>query len=335
MDIEALRAFVVVAETGLFQAAADELGISQQAISKRIMGLEKNLGVVLLVRTSRGSRPSVDGQVFLPHAKNVLAALEQAEQAVRPGSRPLRVDVLNRRIAPAQAVYRFYRSCPEAGLDTVALGEENAAGAARVVIEGAIDATFRALPAEQVPTGISAERLLDDPLELLVGPGHPLAGKKWVRPADLAGHRIWIPGIRAGTEWAQFYRSLSEAFDLSIDALGPHFGDEALMDVLADSGSSATLVGSRDRYLWPESYGLRRIPLREPTPIYPHVLLTRTGHRHPVLTELRDHLRISAPRTTDDVWAPDWVAGRPTDSTDGSHFRKSERGATDHRESFR
>lgn len=227
-----------------------------------------------------------------------------------PAAAPLRVDVLNRRIAPAQAVYRFYRSRPGTSLDTVTLGEENAAAAARAVLEGTIDATFRALPAEQVPAGIRAERLLDAPLQLLVGPGHPLAGEEWVRPTDLVGHRIWIPGIRPGAEWEQFYRSLSETFGLSIDALGPNFGDEALLDALADSASLATLVGSGDRYLWPENYGLRRIPLRDPTPVYPHVLLTCTDHQHPVLTELRDHLRASAPRTTNDVWAPDWVAGR-------------------------
>ena len=40
MDVEALRTLVAVAETGQFQAAADELGISQQAVSKRIAALE-------------------------------------------------------------------------------------------------------------------------------------------------------------------------------------------------------------------------------------------------------------------------------------------------------
>jgi DNA-binding transcriptional LysR family regulator len=309
VDIEALRTFVAVAEAGQFQAAADEFRISQQAVSKRIAGLEKNLGVVLLVRTSRGSRLSLDGQVFLPHAKKVLVTLEQAEQSVRPGSRPLRVDVLNRRIAPAQAVYRFYRSRSGAALDAVTLGQENAAQAAWAVLEGSLDASFRALPADQVPAGIRAERLLDVPLQLLVGPGHPLASEDQVRPTDLAGHRIWIPGIRPGTEWEQFYRSLSQAFGLSIDALGPNFGDEALMDALAGSPSLATLVGNGDRYLWPESYGLRRIALRDPTPVYPHVLLTRTDHRHPVLTGLRGYLRASQPRITDEVWVPEWVTG--------------------------
>ncbi|WP_223772515.1 hypothetical protein [Streptomyces sp. 135] len=107
---------------------------------------------MLLVRASRGSRPGVGGQVFLSHAKKVLAAVEQAEQAVRPASRPLRVDVLNRRISPAQAVYRFYRSHPEpeTNLDAVMLSKENAAQAARAVLEGIIDASFRALPADQV-----------------------------------------------------------------------------------------------------------------------------------------------------------------------------------------
>lgn len=307
MDVEALRTFVAVAETGQFQAAADELGVSQQAVSKRIAALERHTEVTLLVRTSRGSRLSLDGQVFLPHARKVLAAIAQAEQAVRPGSRPLRVDVLNRRISPAQAVYRFYRSHPEVDLDAITLSTENAAQAAQAVLEGTVDASFRALAADQVPAGISAERLLDAPLELLVGPGHPLADAPWVSPADLASHRIWIPGIRPGTEWAAFYQALSEAFGLSIDALGPNFGDEALMDALADSASLATLVGSGDRYLWTQTHDLRRIPLHDPTPVYPHVLLFRTGDQHPVLTALRDHLRTAGPRTPHDVWAPDWV----------------------------
>jgi DNA-binding transcriptional LysR family regulator len=220
------------------------------------------------------------------------------------------VDVLNRRIAPAQAVYRFYRAHPETALDAVTLSGENAAQVAQAVLGGTVDASFRALPAEQVPAGISAERLLDTPLELLVGPGHPLSGAAWVRPADLVGHRIWIPGIRPGTEWASFYQALSEAFGLSIDALGPNFGDEALMDALAESSSLATLVGSGDRYLWPQSHDLRRIPLHDPTPVYPHLLLSRAGDQHPVLTALRDHLRTSRPRPDGEVWVPAWVDRR-------------------------
>ncbi|SOR76646.1 hypothetical protein SCNRRL3882_0129 [Streptomyces chartreusis NRRL 3882] len=80
------------------------------------------------------------------------------------------------------------------------------------------------------------------------------------------------------------------------------------MDTLADSASLATLVGSGDRYLWPQTHDLRRIPLHDPTPVYPHVLLFRSGDQHPVLTALRDHLRTAGPPSRHDVWAPDWVA---------------------------
>ncbi|MBU7600494.1 LysR family transcriptional regulator [Streptomyces sp. P38-E01] len=309
MDVEALRTFVTVAGTGHFQAAADELGVSQQAVSKRIAALERRLEVVLVVRTPRGSRLSPDGQVLLPHARAAVAAVERAEQSVRPGSRPLRIDVLNRRILPAQAVHRFYRSRPGTELDAVTLSEANAGQAARAVLDGTVDASFRALPADRVPAGLSIERLLDAPLELLVGPGHPLAGSPGVTPTDLVGHRIWIPGIAPGTEWASFHRSLAETFGLSIDALGPHFGDEALMDALAESASLATLVGGGDRYLWPQTHDLRRIPLHDPTPVYPHLLLFRSGDRHPVLTALRDHLRTAAPQAPQEVWMPEWVAG--------------------------
>lgn len=79
------------------------------------------------------------------------------------------------------------------------------------------------------------------------------------------------------------------------------------MDALADSASLATLVAGGDRYLWPQAHDLRRIPLHDPTPVYPHVLLSRAGDQHPVLTALRDHLRTSGPRTPEDAWAPHWM----------------------------
>lgn len=302
-----LRTFVAVAETGHFQAAADQLQVSQQAVSKRVAVLEKSLGVVLLVRTARGSHLSLDGQVLLPHARKALAALEEAERAVRPGSRPLRIDVLNRRIAPAQMVYAYFRSAAGIALDAVTLADQDAAQAVRALRDGNVDASFRAIRAEQVPDDVRAERLLDVPLQVLVGPAHPLAGSAWVRPVDLAGHRIWIPGIRAGSEWSDFYQALADEFGLAIDALGPHFGDEALMDALAESGDLATLVGEGDRYVWPENYGLRRLPLRDPVVVYPHVLLSRAGHRDPVLDGLRGHLRAARPIVEGKAWAPAWV----------------------------
>ncbi|MGF7121675.1 LysR family transcriptional regulator [Rhodococcus sp. BE178] len=310
MDIEAVRTFVAVADAGQFQEAAVDLRITQQAVSKRIANLERVLGVRLFARTARGARLSLDGQAFLPHARDVLRAVDRAAASVRPGERTLRVDVLNRRIAPALALQSFYQAHPGIDLDVVTLPDANAPNAIEAVLAGSIDATFRSVPVSprDLPDRIVAERVLDDPLQLLVGPEHPLASAPSLSPEDLTGHRIWIPGIKQGTEWAAFYDELTEAFDLRIDAVGPDFGAEALMDAIAGSSALSTLVGSGDRYVWPANHGLRRIPIMDPTPVYPHSFVYRSGNPHPALTALRRHLLESRPTPPDNLWTPSWAS---------------------------
>ncbi|WP_329117447.1 LysR family transcriptional regulator [Streptomyces sp. NBC_01353] len=307
MDIEAVRTFVAVTEAGQFQEAAVELRITQQAVSKRVASLERALGVTLFVRTARGARLTLDGQAFLPHAREVLRAVERAAASVRPGERALRVDVLQRRISPALALRGFYESHPGTDLDVVTLSDANATRAIEAVLAGEVDATFRAVAPGDLPEGIRAERVLDDPLQLLVGPRHPLASARSLTLAELSGHRIWIPGIKPGTEWGAFYDELTEAFDLRIDAVGPDFGSEALMDSIADSAALATLVGSGDSYVWPAGHDLRRIPIEGPAPVYPHSFVYRTANPHPVLAALRGHLVQARPTPPADAWTPSWA----------------------------
>jgi DNA-binding transcriptional LysR family regulator len=314
VDIEAVRTFIAVAETGQFQEAAVDLHLTQQAVSKRIAKLEHSLGTTLFARTPQGARLTLDGRAFLPHARGLLRAVDRAAASVRPGERALRVDVLHLRIAPAQAVRAFHRADPGIDLDVVTLPEATVTTAVDALLAGEIDATFRAVPAT-LPEGVSAASVLNDPLQLLAGPGHPLASARVLRPADLSGHRIWIPGIKPGSEWAAFYRELAGTFALSIDRIGPNFGTEALMDAIAESTELATLIGAGDRYVWPAGHDLRRIPLSRPTPVYPHALLYRTDNRHPGLTALRRHLTTARPLDPDDAWTPDgWrVRGAPPD----------------------
>lgn len=66
MDTEALRSFVRAAGLGQLRRAADELGVTQQAVSKRIAALERELGVRLFTRTAGGVELTLDGQAFLP-----------------------------------------------------------------------------------------------------------------------------------------------------------------------------------------------------------------------------------------------------------------------------
>ncbi|MEK8105261.1 LysR family transcriptional regulator [Micromonospora sp. M12] len=72
MNLDAVRTFVAAADAGQFQDAAAALSITQQAVSKRIAALEKDLQVRLFTRTARGTQLTVDGQTFLPHARELL-----------------------------------------------------------------------------------------------------------------------------------------------------------------------------------------------------------------------------------------------------------------------
>lgn len=85
MDLDAVRTFVAAADAGQFQQAAAALSITQQAVSKRIAVLEKDLDVRLFTRTARGARLTIDGQAFLPHARELLRVAERADASVRPG----------------------------------------------------------------------------------------------------------------------------------------------------------------------------------------------------------------------------------------------------------
>jgi hypothetical protein len=112
----------------------------------------------------------------------------------------------------------------------------------------------------------------------------------------------------AGTEWAAYYDQLAVAFGLAIDAVGPNFGTESLLDVLADASDLASLVGEQTRLVWPADYGLRRIAVRDPTPVYPHSLIWRHDNPHPALTTLRAYLAATRPAPRDNgTWTPGWA----------------------------
>jgi len=300
-----VRTFVAVVDAGQFREAALALSVTQQAVSKRVAALERDLGVRLFTRTARGAQLTIDGQVLLPHARELLRAEERAAASVRPGRRALRVDVIGRRLAPADLLRDFHRAQPETALDVVTLFDADAALAA--VRSGTIDASFRALtrPARQLPDGIEAARVHDEPVQLLTGPGHALAAARVITPAELAGHRIWMPGNVAGTEWAAFYDDLAAAFGLTIEVTGPDFGTEPLLDTIADSPLLATFVGEQTRVLWPAHQDLRRIPVHDPTPVYPHSLIWRGDNPHPALTALRAHLGSAG--MDRDTWTPKWA----------------------------
>src|SRR3954471_24086296 len=78
LDIEAVQAFVLVADLTSFTRAAEALGSTESAISLKIKRLENGLGKRLLERTPRLVRLSAEGTAFLAAARNLVAAHQSA-----------------------------------------------------------------------------------------------------------------------------------------------------------------------------------------------------------------------------------------------------------------
>ena len=87
--MSSLRVFIRVARTGSFSRAARQLGISQPSASRTVAVLEKEIGVTLFIRSTRALSLTEAGAEYLTRVEAALAALDEADHAVR-GSGELR-----------------------------------------------------------------------------------------------------------------------------------------------------------------------------------------------------------------------------------------------------
>jgi DNA-binding transcriptional LysR family regulator len=122
-DVTDLRAFVRVIERGGFAAASKDLGITPSGVSKLVTRLEDRLGVRLLHRTTRRLALTPEGETFHLRARDILAAITDAEAEVSEAGRKPR-GKLRVNCVPAFALHQlmpalpeFIARCPEVELD--------------------------------------------------------------------------------------------------------------------------------------------------------------------------------------------------------------------------
>ena len=82
MQTEDLRIYVAVIHAGNFTAAAEQLMLSKQYVSRRMAALEASLGSQLLIRNTRKLSVTEAGMLFLTHAQRILDDIHEAEQAM-------------------------------------------------------------------------------------------------------------------------------------------------------------------------------------------------------------------------------------------------------------
>jgi DNA-binding transcriptional LysR family regulator len=301
LDLGAIRAFVVVAESRHFGEAAMRLGITQQAVSKRIAKLESDLGTVLLSRLKSGTGLSHDGTLFLPQARLLLEAADRAAAVLRQGERPLRVDVLDTRLVGAKLMRAFYETIDGLHVDVVTSDGLRTSHA--TLKDGTVDAAFARVTESSADKGLEFTPVWLESAVVLVGAGHPLARRGRVTMADLSGATAWMPGNERGSEWADFWDQAGEEFGIRIDAAGPNFGWEHFVSELSTSTDRIGFVGEQCRL--PRHPKIVQLTLSAPRPAYPWSLVWNRRNQHPVLPRLVAHVQQEfRPYNPADMWLP-------------------------------
>ena len=187
MDSEALLTFVAVQRHGGFSAAADALARSQPAISRRIALLEHQLGGPVFERTASGPRLSQLGETLLPHAERVLAAVEDARQAVRElrdeDTGPVSLAAVGTLAGAGLTgvLTRFAGTAPRA---TLSLRTATSGQVSQLVRAG--EATLGVRYFEDRSPDLECLAMPPERLVVVCAPGHPLANHRTPRLADLA-----------------------------------------------------------------------------------------------------------------------------------------------------
>jgi DNA-binding transcriptional LysR family regulator len=197
LDLRRLATLREVVRRGSFSAAGQALALTQPAVSRQISLLERQLGTQLVTRTRQGVHATDAGRVLVEHTDALLARLEVAEREVaelagRRGGR-VRLGLFFTAAAHLgpELKGRTERAYPEILVDWELAARDRAFEG---LLAGELElATVFEHPFEPSPPPPEVEivPLLDEPMFVILPPGHELARQRRVRLAELAND-TWI-----------------------------------------------------------------------------------------------------------------------------------------------
>ena len=194
VELRHLEHFVAVAEEQSFTRAATRLHLVQSALSVSIRSLERDLGARLFDRSTHRVELNDAGRALLVEARRTLAAAEAARDAVaavQGGVRgSVRVGIMHSLslVDMGNLLTGYHRQRPQVQIVPVA-APDGSAELARLVLDGALDLAFAALPGGY-PPGLSVRLLASEPMALACPVDHPFAKRRTVPLEELAGARF-------------------------------------------------------------------------------------------------------------------------------------------------
>jgi DNA-binding transcriptional LysR family regulator len=266
-DVRHLRAFVAVAETLSFRAAAERVHLAQPAVSRTVRDLEVRLGATLFERDTHHVALTEAGAVFLDESRTILAALERAQQSARAAEAGRQgrltvayMDFATHRLLPA-ILPAFKAREPGVTVDLVYLPTERQRVA---LLRGEIDIGLMIGPFDS--PGIETLLLETSPLLLGLPAAHPLARRG--NPPTLAEAAAEPMVLGAMEGWSAFRAILGRAFE-QVGA-APRVVQEAstasAIFAMVQAGMGLTIHAGL-----PSRYDLSGLTLRPFAGVLPHV----------------------------------------------------------------
>lgn len=255
MDLRTMTQMIVIAEHGHMTRAAQEMGISQPALSAALRKLEEELETELFHRTGHGVELTEAGQVFVENAKITLRAAEKTSEAVRSlvgletGS--IRVG------AGATAVGYMLPKAIQVVRDEFpglrfSIREAGSSQVARGVISGELDLGIVTLPMN-LPRDeeLMVVKEIHDELRLIVPKGHRLDGKRNFAWKDLEGEAV--VAFEAGTAVRSLIDAAAGEAGVSLEVVMELRSIESIVQMV----NAQIGVGFVSKFGLPEKAGIR------------------------------------------------------------------------------
>ncbi|MGW7065741.1 LysR family transcriptional regulator [Streptomyces sp. NPDC054855] len=285
-----LRAFLAVSEELHFTRAAARLYVAQQALSRDVRRLERELGAELFVRTTRQVTLTAEGERLLPYARRAIEAQDDLTTAFARGTgsggaaRPLLVDLNSPGLISGRVLERAREIVPDCEL--MARFESGLTGAAGEILAGRLDVSFGRYAGLEpaLRARLSQQPVRYEPMAVLLPLGHPLADFDAVPLGALAGESVYAGAGNPRTlEWTDLAHRLFEGRGIEVAAPAPlAVGPEEFGRIMAKNRTP--VLTAVDFPAMPESV-LR--PLIDPVPLSPVSLVWRKGLVHPGVEALR------------------------------------------------
>ncbi|MEV0828991.1 LysR family transcriptional regulator [Nonomuraea rubra] len=247
-DLNRLATLIAVSETGSISKAAARLGYTPPALSQHLAKLERDVGMVLLVRSSRGVELTQAGQTLLVYARQVMHILDEARSALAEvaGLTEGRIRIGSFTTAGVhllpQAVLRFRRNYPNIH---TSIHEYEPPTGDTALINGEIDVLLTHVyehgPVSELPPSLESETVLVEALYAVMSADHEAAREPGPLPPRELARWPLVTGPRGFAN-----REALETY-FAAEGMGPpkialETGNYAMATSLAVSGSALALV---------------------------------------------------------------------------------------------